>query len=45
MASVDELRPIPPPWTNISPSAGGTPVGIVAGVDMLRGRYETMFLR
>src|ERR1700722_1717703 len=42
MASVDKLRPIPPPWINLLPGAQKSSVRVVAGVDLLRGRYETL---
>ena len=41
MDSADELSPIPPLWPNIVPSRG-SPVRVVAGIDMLRRRYETL---
>jgi formate hydrogenlyase transcriptional activator len=42
MASVYELRPIPEPWTIQLPSPEESSVRVVAGVDVLRGRYETL---
>jgi formate hydrogenlyase transcriptional activator len=42
MASVEKLRPIPPPFTNILPSTQESTVRVIAGPDMLRGRYETL---
>jgi formate hydrogenlyase transcriptional activator len=42
MASVYELRPIPQSWTKVAPSTQESSVRVVAGVDMLRGRYETL---
>ena len=41
MLSVAEQRPTPPPWTDILPATDSA-VQIVSGVDMLRGRYETL---